>query len=51
MTQHVDVVRKFYESLTNLELVKLRHEAIRLDDKISKELIDNEFKRREKKLT
>jgi hypothetical protein len=47
MTQHIDTLRTYYALLHTTELVKLRHDAIRLGDKTSKELIDEEFKRRD----
>ena len=46
MTQHIDTIRQFYSMLTGPELAVLRHDAIRLHDHVSKELIDEELKRR-----
>lgn len=45
--QHIDSLRLYFQLLTVPELVKLRHEAIRVGDNASKELLDEEFKRRD----
>lgn len=36
----------FFTTLTRLELIKLRHEAIEINDKPTKDMIDAELKRR-----
>ena len=47
MAQHPEVLAKFYETLSIGELVKLRYEARKLGDEVTKEMLDHEFKRRE----
>lgn len=47
MTQHINALRHFYQKLTILELIALRHDAIRLGDNETKKMIDEEIKRRQ----
>ena len=44
--QHIDTLKIFFTQLSMIELVKLRHNAIQINDMETKKLIDEEMKRR-----
>jgi hypothetical protein len=46
MTQHILSLKTFFTMLTNIELVALRHDAIMQNDIVTKDLIDEELKKR-----
>lgn len=47
MAQHINSLRVYFQLLSTPELVVMRHEAIGIGDTATKELLDEEFKRRD----